>query len=91
MPPKRRRRQRNFSVEKYRSANCPAINGAETAPNDAAIPIIHPTWPEVNPSPPSTIGDWRYVAKTGNQTPQTAYCKNIIRLKRLFTEVMILK
>ena len=61
-----------------RSATCPAMNGAVTAPIDPARPRIQPICVPVNPSPPPETGVPRYMARIGSHSPQTAYWRNIM-------------
>ena len=72
------------SVLKYRSAICPAIKGAATAPIEPANPRIIPISDPEKPRPPSATPAERYLAVTGSHAPQRAYCKNIIVPRRLF-------
>jgi hypothetical protein len=75
-PPRMWLMARNFSVAKYRSAICPATNGA----------MIAPTAPTANMSPISAPSNpWcplRNGQSNGSHAPQIAYCRNIMNERR---------
>ena len=54
------------------------MKGAAIAPTAPPSPMIQPICDPVNPRPPVSGEETKYLARNGSQMPRTAYWRNII-------------
>ena len=69
-------------VEKWRSAICPAMNGAARAPIEPEMPRSQPSWYWLKPSPPSSTLARMNMPASGAHSPNMPHWRNIMIERR---------